>query len=86
MIPQVRYGDNRAEVSSGENIEVPDTHAEARQNTMQRLVDPIKGPEHNRFYPAAPFGKDRVLATFITEGADEFYGACRRVLSIGIHY
>src|ERR1035437_10202816 len=74
MITQFRHGDDRAEVRSRQNTEVPDMHADARQNAMQRFVDSIKGPKQNRFHSAAPFGKDRLRAALIREGADDLQG------------
>ncbi|SPE45739.1 hypothetical protein SBA7_960020 [Candidatus Sulfotelmatobacter sp. SbA7] len=71
---------------SGQNTEVSDTHADARQNTMQNFVHPIKDPKQNRFHSAAPFGKDRQRAALIREGADELQGPFGCVLAVCIHH
>ncbi len=53
---------------------------------MQTFVHPIKDPKQNRFHSAAPFGKDRLRAALIREGADELQGSVGCVLAVCIHH
>src|ERR1035438_2586484 len=86
MIPQIAQYDQRFEMLCGQDTKVSHPHTEAREDSVQELVEIIKRSKQQRFRPPASLRKNCLCAMSVAIITQELYDSFRCILAIGIHH